>query len=169
MGAECQAIARSTDTALARLQALTLDAVGPLTDLLEKMAAVGESSEDSLDLQVVEDAVQSAVVLLGNASTQFSIYCWTKVLEEFNKDLISFAKEKEPELRGAAPQLFDSAFTKQAADYLEQMETLRKAKGKGKKVLSRPPLQRQASWQGGAGRIADQGSDTAGSTRGQWG
>ena len=98
--------AKFTDTALACLQALTLDAVGPLTDLLEKMAAGGESSEDSLDLQVVKDAVQSALVLLGNASTQFSIYRQTKVLEEFNKDLISFAEEKEPELREAAPQLF---------------------------------------------------------------
>ena len=42
-------------------------------------------------------------------------------------------------MRGAVPQLFDSAFTKQAADHLEQVETLRKAKGKGKKVFSRPP------------------------------
>ena len=39
MSAECQSDAKSTDTALARLQALTLDAVGPLTDLLEKVAA----------------------------------------------------------------------------------------------------------------------------------
>ena len=90
MGAQCQANAKSTNTALARLQALALDAVGLLTDLLEKMAAGGESSEDSLDLQVVEDAVQSALVPLGNVSTQFSIYRRTKVLEEFNKDLISF-------------------------------------------------------------------------------
>ena len=166
MGAECQAGAKSTDSALARLQALTLDAVGLLTDLLERMAAAGEASEDSLDLQVVEEAVQSALVLLGNAGTQFSVYRQTKVLEEFNKDLISFAEEKEPELRGATPHLFGSAFTKQAADHLEQVETLRKAKGKGK-VFSRPPLQRQARWQGGADRTANQGLDNASSTRGQ--
>lgn len=46
-GAECQSGVKSTDTALAQLQALTLDAVGPLTDLIEKMAAGGESSEDT--------------------------------------------------------------------------------------------------------------------------
>lgn len=96
---------KSTGTALACLQALTLDAVGPLTDLLEKIAAGGESLEDTLDHQVVEDAVQTAIILLGNASTQLSIYCPTKVLEEFNKDLISFAEKKELELRGVAPQL----------------------------------------------------------------
>ena len=53
MGAECQFSVKSTDTTLARLQALTLDVIGPLTNLLEKMAACGNSSEDSLDHQVV--------------------------------------------------------------------------------------------------------------------
>ena len=49
MGAECQLGVKSTDTTLARLQALTPDVIGPLTILLEKMAACGNSSEDSLD------------------------------------------------------------------------------------------------------------------------
>ena len=68
MDAECQSGVKCTDTALARLQALTLDAIGPLSDL-EKFAACGNSS---LNLQVVEDTVQSALVLQGNTSTQFS-------------------------------------------------------------------------------------------------
>ena len=42
MAAECLPGVRSTDQSLARLQALMLDAVGPLTDLLEKMG----NSED---------------------------------------------------------------------------------------------------------------------------
>ena len=103
------------------------------------MASSEEFSDDAMYLQIVEDAVLSALVLLGNASRQFSLYCRTKVLEDFNKDLISFAEEKEPELRTAAPQLFGSAFTKQAADHLEQME--RSAKSKRKKVFP-GPLQR---------------------------
>ena len=70
------------------------------------MAAGGESPEDTLDRQVVADAIQSTLVLLGNASTHFSMYRQTKVLEEFNKDLVSFAEEKAPELRGLAPQLY---------------------------------------------------------------
>ena len=158
MGAECQSGVKSTDTALARLQALALDAVGPLTSLLEKMASSGESSDDAMDLEIVEDAVQAALVLLGNASTQFSLYRRTKILEDFNKDLISFAEEKEPELRTAASQLFGSAFTKQAAEHLEQVEMLRKTKAKGRKVFSRPPLQRQARWQGGSRPYSRPGS-----------
>lgn len=63
------------------------------------------------------------------------MYRRTKVLEAFNKDLISFVEEKEHGLRGAAPHLFGFAFTKQAADYLEQVATLRKAKGKRKRFI----------------------------------
>ena len=57
-------------------------------------------------------------------------------------------------MRGVAPWLFSSAFTKQAVDHLEQVETFRKLKGKGKKIFSRPQTgkvafqgPRQAKWQ----------------------
>ena len=147
---------KSTDTALARLQALALDSVGPLTSLLEKKASSGESLEDAMDLQIVEGAVHSALVSLGNASAQFSVYCRTKVLEDFNKGLISFVEEKESELRTAAPQLFGSAFTKQEADHLEQVEMLRKSKAKGKSFFP-SPLAETSEWQGGADPTAIQG------------
>lgn len=65
MGVECQSGLKFTDTALSHLQALTLDAVGLLTDLLEKIAAGGEFLEDTLDLQVVQDAVQTALYYWG--------------------------------------------------------------------------------------------------------
>ena len=126
-----------------------LDAVSPLTDLLEKMGNSEDGNEETLDFQVVEDTIQSALAFLGNAATQFSIYRRTKILEEYNKELVSFSEELEPELRAAAPLLFWPSFTKQAADHLSQVEALRKVKGKGKKVFTRPPLQRQSRWQGG--------------------
>ena len=90
------------------------------------------------------------MAFLGNAATQFSVYRRTKILEEYNKELVSFSEELEPELRAAAPLLFGPSFTKQAADHLGQVEALRKVKGKGKKVFSSPP-QRQSRWQGGGG------------------
>ena len=150
MAAECLPGVRSTDQSLARLQALMLDAVGPLTDLLEKMGNSEDGNEETLDFQVVEDTIQSALAFLGNAATQFSIYRRTKILEEYNKELVSFSEELEPELRAAAPLLFGPSFTKQAADHLGQVEALKKVKGKGKKVFTRPPLQRQSRWQGGS-------------------
>ena len=114
MAAECLPGVRSTDQSLqACLQALMLNAVGPLTDLLEKMGNSEDGNEETLDFQVVEDTIQSALAFLGNAATQFSIYRRTKILEEYNKELVSFSEELEPELRAAAPLLFGPSFTKQ--------------------------------------------------------
>ena len=128
-----------------------LDAVGPLTDLLEKMGNSEDGNEETLDFQVVEDTIQSALAFLGNAATQFSIYRRTKILEEYNKELVSFSEELEPELRAAAPLLFGPSFIKQAAGHLGQVEALRKVKGKGKKVFTRPPAETVAlACRGGA-------------------
>ena len=93
MAAECVSAVRTTDQSLACLQALMLDAVGPLTDLLEKISEsspADSEEEQGVDLQMVEDSVQTALVFLGNAATQFSAYRRTKILEEYNKDLVSF-------------------------------------------------------------------------------
>ena len=145
MAAECIPAVRTSDQSLARLQALMLDTVGPLTDLRERISrsvsSEGQEDEEDqgLDLQVVEDSVQSALAFLGNAATQFSAYRRTKILEEYNKDLVSFSEEVEPDLRAAAPLLFGQSFTKQAADHLGQVEALRKVKGKGKRFFQGPP------------------------------
>ena len=52
---------------------LMLDVVGLLTDLLEKISksspTYGEE-EEGIDLQLVEDSVQSALAFLENAATQ---------------------------------------------------------------------------------------------------
>ena len=57
-------------------------------------------------------------------------------------------EEKEHELRGAAPHLFGFAFTKQAADYLEQVETQQKPKEEEKGLFEASLVARQARWQG---------------------
>ena len=86
MAAECFLAVRTSDQSLARLQALMLDVVGPLTDLRERISrsvpSEGQEDEEDqgLDLQVVEDSVQSALAFLGNAATQFSTYRRTKIL-----------------------------------------------------------------------------------------
>ena len=155
MAAECVPAVRSSDQTLARLQALVLDAVGPLTDLLERInrsvPSEGQENEEEQGVDLsIGDSVQSALAFLGNAATQFSAYRRTKILEEYNKDLVSFSEEVEPALRAAAPLLFGQSFTKQAADHLGQVEALRKVKGKGKKVFSRPPCKSRSGGRGGA-------------------
>lgn len=117
------------DWTLAHLQALSLDAV----DLLEKIAVEGSSEgQEGLDLQMIEDAMQTALAFLGNTAMQFSAYRRTKILKEYNKDLVSFFEEQEPELRCAAPLLFG------------------KARAKPRKVFSRPPSRDKLAGKGGA-------------------
>ena len=72
--------------------------------------------------------MESAVTLLGNASSQMSGLRRQEVLEEYNKDLLSFAKEREATLIKAAPLLFGPQFPKDASDHLEQVAALKRAK-----------------------------------------
>lgn len=124
MASQCSKNTKTNDKALARVQALTLDAIGPLTELLEKL----NSEETELTAEEVGYAMESAITLLGNASSQISGLRRQKVLEEYNKDLLSFAKEREATFIRAAPQLFGPQFPKDAADHLEQVAALKRAK-----------------------------------------
>ena len=121
---QCSKSTKTNDKVLARLQALMLDAVGPLTHLLEKL----NSEEAEIDTDEVGYVVESAITLIGNASSQMSILRRQKILEEYNKDLLSFAQDREEEFTKAAPQLFGVQFPKEAADHLDQVAALRRAK-----------------------------------------
>jgi len=92
--------------------------------LLEKL----NSDEVEISAEDVVYAVESAVTLLGNASSQMSGLRRQKVLEEYNKDLLSFAKEREATFIKAAPLLFGPQFPKDASDHLEQVAALKRAK-----------------------------------------
>ena len=99
MAAQCFKNTKANDKTLARLQALTLDAVGLLTDLLEKL----NSDTVEIDTDEVGYTVESAITLIGNASSQISILRREKILEEYNKDLLSFTQDREGEFIKAAP------------------------------------------------------------------
>ena len=124
MVAQCSKSTKANDKTLACLQALTLDAVGPLTDLLEKL----NSDAVEIDADKVGCAVEPAITLIGNASSQISIFRREKILEEYNMDLLSFAQDREGEFIKAALMLFGAQFPKDAADHLEQVAALRRAK-----------------------------------------
>jgi len=99
---------KTNDQALARIQALNSDALGPLTELLELLNRE-DDEEEAPDLRErVGYAVESAITLLGNAFVQMSALRRQKVLEEYNKELITFAqgKEREAEFLKVAPNLF---------------------------------------------------------------
>ena len=91
MAVQCSKSTKANDKTLARLQALTLDTVGPLSDLLEKL----NSDAVEIDADEVGYAVESAITLIGNASSQISVLRGEKILEEYSKDLLSFAQDRE--------------------------------------------------------------------------
>jgi len=124
MAAQCSKSTKSNNRTLSKIQALILDALAPLTTILElfHLDAKEVSSEQ------VAKAVELAVTLLGNASCHISDLRRTKVLKECNKDLVVWAQDHEAVFLKAAPQLFGPVFPKDATARLETVSALRKAK-----------------------------------------
>ena len=138
MAAECSKNLKSTDTSLSRIQALLLDAVGPLSDLLDK---VNNSTE--LSVEDMEGAVKAALTFIGNASSQCTTLHRTGILEEYNKDLVSFSQESGKLFASATNTLFEPSFPEKAAEHIKQLQTLRQARGggtnKSNQVFSKAP------------------------------
>ena len=122
MVSQCSKSTKANDKSLAQIQALLLDAIGPLTELLELL----NDEKKEVTAEQVGYAVESAITLLSNASAQISMLRCQKVLEEYNKELLSFAQGREAEFVKAAPLL--SKFPGDAAEHISQLEALRKAK-----------------------------------------
>ena len=123
MAAECSKSLKSTDNLLSRIQVLFLDAVGPLSGLLDKVNNGAEVSIDDM-----EDAVKAALTFVGNASSQCTSLRRTGILEEYNKDLMSFGQESGELFASATNTLFGPSFPEKAAERIKQLQTLRQAR-----------------------------------------
>ena len=126
VAADCSKNLKSADTSLSRIQALFLDAVGPLSDLFDK---VNNSTE--LSVEDMEGAVKAALTFICNASSQYTALCRTEILEEYNKDLVSFSQESGKLFASATNTLVGPSFQEKAAEHLKQLLTLRQARGGG--------------------------------------
>ena len=91
MKSETSAAVKAADKELARIQTFMLDALAPLTTLLE------EGSE-----QVVE-AATAAVQLIGNASARLSHLQREKVTKHINEALMAIVQQEE-NFKDAPPQ-----------------------------------------------------------------
>ena len=95
--------AKEADRSLGRLQALLLDAVGPLAHVLEQQRA-GRLTPDS-----AVEAVTQAVRFLGNAQANVSSERRKKIVGHLNKDLRLLVEETE-RFTSSAPYLFGRDF-----------------------------------------------------------
>ena len=110
--------ALEADRKLSRLQNFTLDAAGPL------VAALEEFEKEDANAETIAAAIQQSLLLLGNASTQFSVERRAKALAKLNPDLKSMADDKD--FSQAPPYLFGPGFEKKAKERTEALECLRK-------------------------------------------
>jgi len=73
---------KHADHSQSRIQALFLDAVGPLTGLLDSI------NKDEIVVEDVEAEGRAAPTFLGNASSQCNTDRRLAILEEYNKDSV---------------------------------------------------------------------------------
>ena len=95
-----------------------------------------------MTLDDVESAVKAALTFLRNASSQCTTLRRGNILEEYNKDLISFNQESEDLFDSAKGTLFGPSFAEKATEHLKQIQTLQRTKGgngKGNQGFSKAP------------------------------
>ena len=107
------------DGYLSRLQQFWLDAVVPLTAILEG------SDAGELTPEQAYAAAQSALCLLGNANNHMAQERHKRVLMNVNPALKSMAEE-ENAFQQAAPMLFGKEFAKKAMDRVEAVKAIKK-------------------------------------------
>ena len=120
---ECSKSTKSNDNLFSDIQAHFLDAVGPLTGILESI-----NSGTELAIEEVESAVKATLTFLGNASSRSTSIRRQGVLQDYNKDLMSFASESDELFGSATKTLLGPAFPEKASAHLRQMQTLRNSK-----------------------------------------
>ena len=133
MVTECSKSIKSTDQSHSCIQALFLDAAGPLTGLLDNI-----NKDSPIVVEDVEAALKAALTFLGIASSQCNVERRTLILEEYNKDL----GQDFNQFPSATTTLFGPSFQEKAVEHLTQLKTLCQARGAGSKAsqgFPRPP------------------------------
>ena len=122
MKEELSSTAKAEDKELAKIQTFVLDALAPLTAVLEASGANEGANELSID--EVVNATTAAVALIGNASANITHLRCKKAIHSFNKELASLVSD-DKEFKEAAPALFGTEFPKRAKERTEQVKAMR--------------------------------------------
>ena len=113
------------DRALARIQALTLDVVGPLTTIIDQAEA------GTLTIEGTIAAARMGIKFAGNASVQISRERRRRAIMDMNPKLVDMA-EADTIFEDAAPDLFGDKFAKEAKEREDQLRCLDRASGRGR-------------------------------------
>ena len=121
---EVSTLTKSLDKDLARIQHHMLDALGPLSAIVD-----ADYRGESLSHQEVLTAVKGACRLLGNASCRLS-QLRKEVISEVKKSLVPLVKQED--FNGSTPNLFGADFAKKSKEYIEQVRVMRSSLSKPK-------------------------------------
>ena len=108
---------KAKDKDLAKLQALALDAVGPLTRIVEDACDGTLTAKDNLD------AVQTALKFLGNFAAHYNRARRIAVLQNLNTRIVDMAEE-DGLYRDAGLSLFGEGFCRKAKERDDEMKAL---------------------------------------------
>ena len=114
---ELSSATKSDDKELAKIQTFMLDALAPLTSILE-----ADSEKASYD--EVIDATKAAVALIGNANAKISHLRRQKVISQVNKALMPIVDD-DSNFQDSAPALFGTEFAKKSKDLVDQVKAMR--------------------------------------------
>ena len=117
------AATKSRDRQLAKQQALMLDAVGPITHILEEVV------KGQLTHKCAIEATQTALRLLGNASVHSCYERRKNDLQSMNTRLLDMADD-DVVYKSAPPLLFGDGFCKKAKERDEELKCLNMATAK---------------------------------------
>ena len=107
--------ALSADKELARIQTFLLDAMAPISAILE--------SVNEMAVEDVREASITASALIGNANAKHS-HLREKLVTAINKNLTPLVQD-DSGFAEVVPNLFGPDFSKRAKKYLDQVKTLR--------------------------------------------
>ena len=107
---------KNLDKELAKIQTFVLDALAPLTAMVEHANSISQE-----DLQL---ASKSAIQLIGNANARISRLRREKVVSSINKSLLPMVQDDSP-YANAPPELFGPDFAKKSKEFLDQVKALR--------------------------------------------
>lgn len=107
---------KQEDKELAKIQAFILDALAPLTSILEESGGDQDSG--------VYQAAKAAVQLVGNASAKVSHLRRKKVVSGLNTSLMPLVEE-DKNFSKAPPTLFGTEFAQRSKDHVDQVRAIR--------------------------------------------
>ena len=98
------------------MQAFVLDALSPLTAIVE--------NGDRMSREDVHIAALTVVELIGNAIAQISRMWREKIISSVEKSLIPLTKQEES-FSEAPPDIFGNGFAKKSKEFLDQLKAIR--------------------------------------------